>query len=139
MARKPPTRKSRRPAKGRGRPSSKARKPKRRVASRSKGKKARTRQRAKAVTPLRRAARWTAKWSAVVGLGAALGSAVVVSVQYRQAVQDVDELLGGRVWSSSGRVMSAPLSRPRRSKLWGLIHQTLAHQTLAHQTLHATL
>jgi len=33
----------------------------------------------------------------------------VVSVQYRQAVQDVEELLGGRVWSSSGRVMSAPM------------------------------
>lgn len=108
MARKPPARKTKRPVKGKGRSASKGRKSKRRVASR-KAKKARARKAAKANSPLRRAARWTAKWTAVVGLGAALGVSVVVAVQYRQAVNDVEELLGGQVWSSSGRVMSAPM------------------------------
>ena len=53
--------------------------------------------------------RQTAKWTTVVGLGLCLGGSFVSWTLYRQAVRDVDAQLKGRVWASSGQVVSAPL------------------------------
>ena len=58
---------------------------------------------------LRGALRFVGKWTLVVGLGAGLGASFVGWTLYRLAVEDVDALLDGRVWSSNGRVVSAPV------------------------------
>ncbi len=45
-----------------------------------------------------------------VTIGLAAGSALITTVLYRQALVDVETLLAGPVWSTSGRVRSAPIT-----------------------------
>ncbi len=58
---------------------------------------------------LGRATRQVAKWVAVAACGASMGGGFVTWTLYRQALEDVDALLDGRVWASTGSVVSAPM------------------------------
>lgn len=57
---------------------------------------------------LRRFGAWVGRVLLGATLGLALGAAVVVGVLYRAALLDVDRVVAGPVWTSSGRVLSGP-------------------------------
>ncbi len=77
-------------------------------AAKKAGKGAKPKGRAKGGSALRRFGAWVGRVLLGALLGVLVGGGAVLAGLYRAALQDVDRVVAGPVWSSSGRVLSGP-------------------------------
>lgn len=99
---------ARSPSSSRGGSAAAAKAPPRSAKRPAKGAKPKGKGRAKGGSPIRRFGAWVGRILLGALIGLILGGGAMVGTLYRAALLDVDRVVAGPVWSSSGRVMSGP-------------------------------